>query len=205
MEICSPSSPIQRAYNAQHVLVADRSMDMNDILDHFEADEHTIVDWRRFIQEQADYYIEQWQGIQAGRWWSFNINAFLFSILWLLYRQMIRTSLLVLGVFFFEGYLESLIFRSILSTDVLPWWTAIRVAVFSFLIGAWGNRLYLRYVTRQIRGIKEEYPPEEWVGMLHLRGGTSIFPVLLFLLLLLAAFLIGGMTTGFEHNPNIMF
>ena len=178
---------------------------MKDILDHFEADDHTLIDWRRFVQEQADYYIEQWQAIQAGRWWSFNINAFLFGILWLLYRQMIKTAALFLGVYLIEGYVESLILGSLLRPDVLPWWTAVRVGIFSFLIGAWGNRIYLNHVTRQIRSIKEEYPPEEWVGMLHLRGGTSIFPVLLFLLLLLAAILIGGMTDGFQHNPNIMF
>ncbi len=162
---------------------------MKEVLDHFDQNEETITDWRLFIGPAADYYLQQWRRLQRGDWLTFNSYAFLFGIFWMLYRQMLRPTVLFLSIYFAEGFLERFLFQILGIEAPLSWWFFGRVLLFALALGFLGNWIYYQYTLNTIRQIKTNYAPEEHQKILRLKGGTSILPVLLFVILILIIFL----------------
>lgn len=162
---------------------------MKDVLDHFEQSDETVAEWRSFVGPGADYYLQQWRRLRNGDWLTFNLYAFLFGIFWMLYRQMLRPTVIFLSVYFAEGFLERLVFQFLGFDAPLSWWFFGRVILFALALGFLGNWIYYQYALHAIRRIKENYPPEDHQRLFLLKGGTSILPVLLFVLLILIIFL----------------
>jgi hypothetical protein len=162
---------------------------MKDILDQFDLDEETVRDWRLFAGKRAGYYVQQWRRIKQGQWVSFNVSAFVFGVFWLLYRQMLRPTILYLSIFFAEGFVEKLVFQYLGFSIPPVWWIFTRTFLFALLLGLFGNWIYLIHAEDQIQRIKASYPPERQEQLLRLNGGTSFVPVILFLLLILVILL----------------
>jgi len=162
---------------------------MKEVLDQFEQSDETIAEWRLFVGPAADYYITQWRRIQNGDWLTFNIYAFLFSIFWMLYRQMLRPTIIFLSIYFAEGFLERFLFQVLGFEAPLGWWLFGRIVLFALGLGFLGNWIYYQYTINAIREIKALYPPADQKKMLKLKGGTSFLPVLLFIILILIIFL----------------
>lgn len=177
---------------------------MQNILDHFDTDDQTLNEWRLFIGPDADYYIDSWLQIRHGQFFNFNIYAFVFSIFWMLYRQMFKATILYLSIFFAEGYLEKIIFYSTNFIHLPDWWFSIRIFIFSLILGFTGNWIYLLHTESSISEIKKKYIGENQDKIIKLRGGTSIIPVVLFVVILLLSVMVNYFYQDLGLNANTM-
>lgn len=169
---------------------------MRKILDDFETRDRQEENWRLFVGPRADYYLREWRKIKDGQRFTFNLWAFVFGVFWLLYRQMLRPTVLYLSLYFAAGFVEKIVFQS-LGMPIPPiWWFAVRTLLFSLLLGLLGNWVYLIDAEGKIQQINSNYPPERRREMLRLKGGTSAVPVVLFVLLILIILL-----TNFLLSP----
>lgn len=158
---------------------------MKDILDQFEREEERAAQRRLFVGPGADYYLEQWRRLEEGQLLSFNPAAFVFGVFWLLYRQMLRPTLLYFALYIGELFLEKMIIRGLGWPAPPLWWFFGRMLLFALLLGLLGNWIYRVHADEQIERLREEYPPPQLDRVLRLKGGTSFIPVILFVCLIL--------------------
>jgi len=110
-----------------------------------------------FIGPKADYYIAQFQRLDAGSSMvSWNWSAFLFGIFWLLYRKM---------------YLYALIAFAILCIPM------VGALIFAIGCGILGNWLYKKKVEEEL-AMAATYPPATKQAQLAERGGITWLPVI---------------------------
>ncbi len=167
------------------------------VLDQFDIDENTLHEWRQFVGSQADYYIQSWMRIKQGQFFGFNLHAFVFNIFWLLYRQMFKSVILILSIFFAMSFLEKIAIVYFPIVDLPFNWIYIKIFLFALFIGYSGNWLYLWHTEEAIRQVKSNYPKEDQARMIVLKGGVSYIPVTLFSIILLLSILI-----NFVHPDN---
>jgi len=165
--------------------LAETIKHMDDILDQFEREEERSACRRLFVGPNADYYLEQWRRMEEGQLLSFNVAAFAFGIFWLLYRQMLRPTLLYFAVYAGELFLEQLIVRGMGWKPLPLAWTFGRFFLFAVLLGLLGNWLYRLHTDEQIGRIRSRYEAPQQARMLQLKGGTSLIPIVLFICLIL--------------------
>lgn len=177
---------------------------MNEILDHFRTDEQTIQEWRLFIGHNADYYIDSWIQIRNGQFFTFNIYAFVFSIFWMLHRQLLRPAVLFLSIFFAEGYLEKILFLSVFDLIRPEWWLGVRIFIFSLLLGFIGNWIYLYHTESNISEIKQKHDSTNYHKMIQVKGGTSMLPVLLFIIILISSLVVNYIYHDLGISTNML-
>lgn len=151
---------------------------MNDIIDSqfINQEEDKISVWSKFIGENVDYFVVRWLQIEEGKILSFNLGAFLFGMLWMIYRKMYVIAVLWLvvlsGLEFIENTLINVGMNSIvihLVFGLLP----------SFLTGVFGNWLYYKYASFKIQSLKAKYGgSDQFYWELENSGGVSFIAVL---------------------------
>ena len=161
---------------------------MQEILDSQEQDPFVVPEeeLRTFFGRSSEYYIQQWIYWTEGQFPGINPFALLFGICWLIYRQLWLSAGGALVFFWFLGLLE----KSFLTTLPVAWSSNtgffLKLVLLHLLIGLFGNRIYLGHAQQQIRHVKSSYSGEEILPELASRGGTSLLPVLIFLILLIS-------------------
>ena len=163
---------------------------MNNILDQFDDNDKKVELWKLFIGPYADYYSREWRQLQKGRVLSFNLSAFCFGVFWLLYRKMYKPAIILLSVYFAEGYLESLLLTN------LPFsvgtWEFIRIGFYFTILGFLGNWIYYRYTEQELAKIADKYPEHLQFKLIQKKGGTSFLPIIIVILFILFIFFIKG-------------
>lgn len=153
-------------------------------MDQFEDNDDLVKQWRIFIGLHANYYVREWLQIRKGKLLSFNLYAFCFGIFWLLYRKMYQPSVIVLSIYFAEGYLESIIIKD------LPFeaytWELVRIGIYFTFIGFTGNWIYYIHTQHELSKLLASPKKSNLTLALRKRGGISFLPIItLFLCILL--------------------
>ena len=139
-------------------------------------------EYKAFIGKKADYYIEKWTEIEKRHTkTSWNWGAFLFGLLWMLYRKMYFYTLIAVSILCGIGIIESFLGIGDVFDVILSF-------IFCLLFGIFGNYLYHRYTENKILRIKRECKEDSsLIAELARRGGTTwVAPTLLVLLILWA-------------------
>ena len=158
---------------------------MKEILDEFyQEDAFPKEELELFMGPNSEYFMEERLKINAGNFLSFNVYAFLFSIFWMLYRQMFRPTILLLSLYFAENYLENLLFSKLGIPVFQPDWTYFRIFAMMLITGFLGNWMYIKHCEYEVLQVIEKYEHEVALDILKHKGGTSIFPVIIFILLI---------------------
>ena len=146
-------------------------MIVKKLLDEF--DEETI---RLFVQKNADYYIAKWKVMAAsGSKVSWNWAAFFFTSLWFGYRKMFLYAFIYI-------LLNLVSFIPILGFIV---WIVLWVGM-----GMFGNYFYAKKTYEALLVLKQAYPGEtEFKNMVAKEGGTSIFGVIVVIVMALAIYI----------------
>jgi hypothetical protein len=169
---------------------------MKGILDHFEREEDYVEDWRIFVGPGADYYVREWKRLRAGGYFSFNTHAFIFNVLWLLYRRMWRTAIIFLSFYFALNYLEKTYFYWISLYFPPHWWFYLRLLLFAAFLGMTGNWLYLEHAERRITEVRRKHAFHSRAWALRRAGGGSLTPIAIFSALLALSVFLG------RHPPD---
>lgn len=140
------------------------------------------TEYEAFIGKKAEYYIGKWAEMEKGHTkMSWNLSAFLFTFLWMLYRKMYFYTLITLGILFGVGIMESLL-------GVGDIFDAIFSFIFWLSFGIFGNYLYHRYTENKISRIKRECKEDSLlIAELARRGGPTWFAPMFLVLLILWA------------------
>ena len=147
------------------------------ILDHFDIKDELIEEWKLFLGSHQEYYVREWLKVRDGHVFSLNFSALFFGIFWLLYRKMYQPAVLVLSIFFAEGFLETIVFSYRNFYVHLLYWNISRICIFSVFLGLLGNWIFYNYSQMQIGLIKDRFP-ESYKKQLAAKGGTSFIPIL---------------------------
>jgi hypothetical protein len=141
-----------------------------------------------FFGWNARYYLDVLDDLQRGKKFQFNIGAFFFNFLWMLYRKMylyafylllihIGLSIIVAIVGFGEDVPPE-------TNDAISWIISVAVA---FVLGLTGNYLYVHHATLVIKKTASRENDESLlIKKLKRKGGTSWIAMFLCLLLISA-------------------
>jgi DNA-directed RNA polymerase subunit RPC12/RpoP len=175
-----------------------------------------------FVDKNTHYYLPIFKSFKTfGRYFSWNLTAFLFPELYFAYRKMIPTALLALIlrlVLLLPNFIY--MFSAIDVGEISTLASSVNVASKSFsafsvifvladylrmwLFSTNANKLYYRKAIHDIKTCKEKKPitgcgeeiladPSAFSGMLHKKGGTSAIWLAIFTILLVVPFMAIGM------------
>jgi hypothetical protein len=146
--------------------------------------------YEAFFQKNAAYYLRMLEKQNNGQMFTFNVYAFIFGLLWFLYRKVYTGALWVLALLFAISLIEVSIQEFIsdgATSYIISWclsigtWTAT---------GFFANALYLKKARRVVdKVILSEADSEQSIEILKKKGGTS-YLFLIIILLACAAFFI---------------
>lgn len=176
---------------------------MKDILD-FPESEPSVEEasLAAFIGPEQAYYLEQWDRLQEERALGFHYTALLLGPFWLLYRQLFRETALYLGLFLGLGLLR---WSEIGFWLYEPVFFGGRAALLNLILGASANRLYLLHCKRQVEKILNEEEKEGRQEALRRKGGVSLLPPVVFLLLALIWLISNYYQGHYGINTNFIF
>ncbi|MCO6480898.1 MAG: DUF2628 domain-containing protein [Phaeodactylibacter sp.] len=155
-----------------------------------------------YIGPGKEYYLGQWARLEDERTLGFHFWALALGPLWLLYRQMFRETALYVACFLALGLLR---------------WTGIgywlyenvffitRVLFLHLILGLSANRLYLLHCKRRVEKILNDVAPEAQKEALRNKGGVSILPPVVFLLLSLIWLISNYFLGSYGINTNFIF
>lgn len=176
---------------------------MKNILD-FPESEPSIEEasLAEYIGLEKGYYLGQWARMQEERTLSFHYWALAMGPFWLLYRQMFRETALYVAFFLALGLLRW--------TDLGYWlydivFFAARVLILHLILGLSANRLYLLHCKRRVEKILNTVEQEEQKEVLRDKGGVSILPPIVFLLLSLIWLISNYYQGHYGINTNFIF
>lgn len=132
--------------------------------------------YRAFIgEENADIYIEQFKSISEGKRAKFHWPAFLFGMLWLLYRKMYGYAIALLGVGVLVGLIEEALQLPLPGSSL-----GIQIA-----LGFMGYRLYKNHADSKIASLEQDARGEARASDYSEAGGSTWAPVAILMLLML--------------------
>jgi hypothetical protein len=118
-----------------------------------------------FVDKNADYYIEKWEGSRNPRKHAgWNWAAFFAGIFWMGYRKMYSTILILVTI--------SLAINIVL-LFVNPEFIRPINSLLSFIIGLFGNAFYYNHMRKEIRKIKSSSKSEDADVYFSKCGGAS--------------------------------
>ena len=176
---------------------------MKDILDLPDSEPSVEeASLAEFIGPENEYYLDQWSRMQEERTLSFHLWALALGPFWLLYRQLFRETALYVAFFLGLGLLRWSGIGFWLYENVF---LLARVGILHLILGLSANRLYLQSCKRQVEKILSTTEGEEQKEALRRKGGVSIPPPIVFLLLSLI-WLISNYYQGYYGiNTNFIF
>lgn len=141
--------------------------------------------YQHFFQQNSSYYIDKVQKFNEGKYFTFNLPAFLLGFIWFLYRKMYLEAFLLLAVIFAESALEEYLrSRSELDPQTLAG-QLISTLIISTILGFTANYFYIRKANKTIRKSMEKYKDAEKGGeYLERKGGTSYVLVIILTILI---------------------
>jgi len=147
-------------------------METNDKLDLY----------KQYFETSSDYYLRQMELYATNGRCSFSVAAFFLGLLWMAYRKMYSTILIIIAIIFVQVMLfEFLLAYNIISEDAYNVMDKLITLVASGIIGAIANRLYIKQSIKTVERIVNSNASDEAINeAIKLKGGTNwIAPIIL--------------------------
>ncbi len=155
----------------------------------------TEAEIRAFVGKNADYYLKKWAPALRGHGGAgFNLAALLLSGLWLGYRKMYKTLIILFAIIAAVTILEQGVATfGLADPDAVGLFGNLVGLVAAIVCGMYGNAWYLSHTRAAIMQVRATgRGGEADLAELSRRGGTSVASSLgMFFLYLVAMFVIG--------------
>lgn len=147
----------------------------------------------QYFGKKKDYYLPKLQALENGEKHSFNLNAFLFGVLWVLYRRMYFYVFILLLVGVAESKLEKILLDRFGNTyDMQMSLRFLWLIIFGIVLGNFGNYFFLEYSKKKIKKIIST-TDEEVIRMKKLKkSGSGNWIIIVSIALVLVLSLILG-------------
>lgn len=144
-----------------------------------------------YFGRSADYYLEVLERFRNGQMFVFNPYALLLGLFWFLFRKMYRETIMFFAISMMLGFLQTYMFRM---PAIAPHQQTIGMVLTILLnlsYGIFGNYLYMRKAIADVEYAKSESSSkEEVVGYLSNKGGTTMHPVFILIIVYLVYILL---------------
>lgn len=144
-----------------------------------------------YFGRSADYYLEVLERFRNGQMFVFNAYALLLGLFWFLFRKMYRETIMFFAISMMLGFLQTYIFRM---PAIAPHQQTIGMVLTILLnlsYGIFGNYLYMRKAIADVEFAKSQSASkEEVMGYLSNKGGTSMHPVFILIIIYLVYILL---------------
>ena len=144
--------------------------------------------FHHYFQKNSDYYTRQIELYEENGKCSFSVAAFFLGVIWMAYRKMYVTVLIIIGILIAEGIIEeALLDFGIISYKTYEIIDKLFLLIWSFVIGAISNRLYIKQSIRKVNKILETNDDAEIINNeISRKGGINwLAPLGLSLLIIL--------------------
>ena len=123
-----------------------------------------------YFKRSKSYYLDRWIKFKDGQKITFNVFAFLFGLLWFIYRKMYIEALVLSTVILGEGILEILI----LPEDAGSTTNIMATILIATGAGLLGNYFYFRKAEKVVQNAKAKFSEfEQQKIFLSNKGGVS--------------------------------
>jgi hypothetical protein len=140
-----------------------------------------------YFGRSADYYLEVLERFRNGQQFIFNPYALIMGLLWFLFRKLYRETLMFFAISVLLGLMQAYFFKV---PAIAPYQQSIGFAITILLnlsYGIFGNYLYIRKAITDVEFAKSQSAnKEEVLSYLSNKGGTTMHPVFLLIILFLA-------------------
>ncbi|MBL6447208.1 DUF2628 domain-containing protein [Fulvivirga sp. 29W222] len=163
---------------------------MSDVIDESYLPESTMPE-ERYLQayfgSQANYYVEKYKAYVAGDKFTFNIAPFFIGFIWFFYRKLWIEGSIIFFFIICSSYVEEFIYGLLkVSASVQTTIFYVSSFVFGMLWAFLGNYLYLKRAEKSINNIlSSTHDEEERLGQLTKKGGVSLIPFIIILLIII--------------------
>jgi hypothetical protein len=143
-----------------------------------------------YFGRSADYYLDVLERFRNGQQFVFNPYALLLGMMWFLFRKMYREALMFFAISALLGLMQTYFFRipSIAAHQQMIGFMVTILLNLSY--GVFGNYLYMRKAITEVEFAKSQSAnKEEVLGYLSNKGGTTMHPVFILIILFLLYFL----------------
>ncbi len=154
--------------------------------EHLE-EEYTEDYLHAYFGPDADYYLDRLTLLQKGKKLTFNLGAFFFGLLWMLYRKLYLPTLVYLGIVLLQGLALAYVAKQYaISKETISYVDRGLMVIWSVIAGFIGNYLYLRQAQAKVAAV-EKMPlgPQEKADRLAQIGGITYVPHIFLLVFLL--------------------
>jgi len=128
-------------------------MEMEELKDEMTGDIKTEY-LEQYFGKKKDYYLPKLQALENGEKYSFNLNAFLFGVFWVLYRRMYFHVFILLLVAVAESKLEKILLDRLGNTyDMQMSLRLLWLIIFGTVLGNFGNYFFLEYSKKKVKKI----------------------------------------------------
>jgi hypothetical protein len=167
-------------------------MEMEELKDEMTGDIKTEY-LEQYFGKKKDYYLPKLQALENGEKYSFNLNAFLFGVFWVLYRRMYFYVFILLLVAVAESKLEKIILDRFGNTyDMQMSLRLLWLIIFGTVLGNFGNYFFLEYSKKKVKKIISTTDDEE-IRMKKLKkSGSGNWIIIVSIALVLVLSLILG-------------
>lgn len=142
-----------------------------------------------YFGRSADYYLDVLERFRNGQQFVFNPYALLLGLMWFLFRKMYRQALMFFAISTLLGLMQTYFFRF---PAIAAYQQSIGFVVTILLnlsYGVFGNYLYMRKAIADVEFAKSQSANKEDVlAYLSNKGGTTMHPVFILIILFLLYF-----------------
>lgn len=139
-----------------------------------------------YFGRSADYYLEVLERFRNGQMFVFNPYALLLGLFWFLFRKMYREAIMFFAISMMLGFLQSYMFRMPAIAPHQQTISMVLTILLNLSYGIFGNYLYMRKAIADVEYAKSQSSSkEEVVGYLSNKGGTTMHPVFILIIIYL--------------------
>lgn len=167
---------------------------MSDVIDENYLSESTMPDEKyleAYFGKQTAYYTEKYRAYLDGDRFTFNIAPFFIGFIWFFYRKLWVEGAVIFIIIVASSFVEELIY-DLFSVSASVQTTIFYVSSFAFgMLWAFsGNYLYLKRAEKSICEVLSSTNDEEQrLELLAKKGGVSLIPFIIILVLIIIALL----------------
>lgn len=144
-----------------------------------------------YFGRSADYYLDVLERFRNGQQFVFNPYALLLGLLWFLFRKLYRQALMFFVISVLLGLLQTYLFRLPAISAYQQTIGFVVTILLNLSYGIFGNYLYMRKAITDVEFAKSHSADkEEVLGYLSHKGGTTMHPVFILIILFLAYLLL---------------
>jgi hypothetical protein len=151
-----------------------------------------------YFGRSADYYLDVLERFRNGQRFVFNPFSLIMGLMWFLFRKLYREAFMFFFISILLGFMQTYIFRFPVIAAHQQSISFVVTILLNLSYGIFGNYLYMRKAMKEVAFAKSQSASKDDVlAYLSYKGGTTMHPVFILIILFLVYLLLLKHFAGF--------